>query len=390
MPEKEPREKARGENTEAKHYLKNNNNPNPQTLVAASRGTIGTTTPTITGASGRTPVEGGEGETRAPGGTTLTRQGTTTAARSPFSRRIGEAGASRGRLTIAGTHRLSDREGEAGEGRQGADQGPGAGENDKKCGEHQGGSKLTRVLHVLRSLITSYSRSPSVERIKLGESEYKTMLAEQQAKRRAEINEKRKNRRESSLEARERRVGARGEVGSVKWMQEQLFEVELVLRQGINCEDDLHYTLGAAEAGLLFMDQIEKRAKEAGVTKGALSRFVLPFDSETYVTDQAAPFKKSGLSTEGSLFEGKISDRDLNYLVKGANSMRRLVRIKVADDNDLETAAAALKLTSTFLNKCVADAKRRGLHDNIYNTLYKSLREGKGEAKINELYPLGE
>ncbi|GMH77292.1 hypothetical protein TrRE_jg5189 [Triparma retinervis] len=237
---------------------------------------------------------------------------------------------------------------------------------------------------------SSYSRSPSVERIKLGESEYKTMLAEQQAKRRAEINEKRKNRRESSLEARERRVGARGEVGSVKWMQEQLFEVELVLRQGINCEDDLHYTLGAAEAGLLFMDQIEKRAKEAGVTKGALSRFVLPFDSETYVTDQAAPFKKSGLSTEGSLFEGKISDRDLNYLVKGANSMRRLVRIKVADDNDLETAAAALKLTSTFLNKCVADAKRRGLHDNIYNTLYKSLREGKGEAKINELYPLGE
>jgi hypothetical protein len=30
-------------------------------------------------------------------------------------------------------------------------------------------------------------------------------------------------------------------------MQEQLFEVELVLRQGITCEDDLHYTLGAAE-----------------------------------------------------------------------------------------------------------------------------------------------
>ena len=142
-------------------------------------------------------------------------------------------------------------------------------------------------------------------------------------------------------------------------------------------------------AGLLFMDQIEKRAKEAGVTKGALSRFVLPFDSETDVTDQAAPFKKSGLSAEGSQFEGKISDRDLNYLVKGANSMRRLVRIKVADDNDLETAAAALKLTSNFLNKCVADAKKRGLQDNIYNTLYKSLREGKGEVKINELYPLG-
>jgi len=107
----------------------------------------------------------------------------------------------------------------------------------------------------------------------LGESEFKAKLAEQQARRRAEINEKRKNRRESSLEARERRVGEEGEFGGVKWMQNQLFEVELVLRQGISCEDDLHYTLGAAEAGLLFMEQIEKCAKQAGVSKGALSRY---------------------------------------------------------------------------------------------------------------------
>lgn len=113
---------------------------------------------------------------------------------------------------------------------------------------------------------------------------------------------------------------------------------------------------------------------------------MLPFDSETQITEQAT-FKKKGWSTVGSEFEGKINDRDLNYLVKGANSMRRLVRIKVADDNDLETAAAALKLTSNFLNACVADAKKRGLSDNVYKTLYKSLREGKGEDAINEIFP---
>ena len=103
-----------------------------------------------------------------------------------------------------------------------------------------------------------------------------------------------------------------------------------------------------------------------------------------------ATFKKSGWSAEGSQFEGKITDRDLNYLVKGANSMRRLVRIKVADDNDLETAAAALKLTSNFLQTCVTDARRRGLENKIFPTLYKCLREGKVEEEINTLFPVVE
>ena len=162
-----------------------------------------------------------------------------------------------------------------------------------------------------------------------------------------------------------------------------------VLRSQISCEEDLHYTLGAAEAGLLFMEQIEIMAKQCGCSKGALSRFVLPFDTDTQIAEQAT-FNKVGWSVSNSQFAGKISDRDLNYLVQGANSMRRLVRIKVADDNDLETAAAALKMTTEFLKRTVEDAKRRGREDDIYNTIYKSLRDGKGEDKINEEFPVVE
>ena len=42
-------------------------------------------------------------------------------------------------------------------------------------------------------------------------------------------------------------------------------------------------------------------------------------------------------------FRGKLTERQVHYLVAGANSIRKLVRIKIADDNDLEQAKEALK-----------------------------------------------
>jgi hypothetical protein len=45
---------------------------------------------------------------------------------------------------------------------------------------------------------------------------------------------------------------------------------------------------------------------------------------------------------------GKVSERQVHYLVAGANSVRKLVRIKIADDNDLEQARTALKTAIQF------------------------------------------
>lgn len=36
-----------------------------------------------------------------------------------------------------------------------------------------------------------------------------------------------------------------------------------------------------------------------------------------------------------SELRGKITERQVHYLVNGANNVRQLVRIKIADDNDL-------------------------------------------------------
>ena len=48
----------------------------------------------------------------------------------------------------------------------------------------------------------------------------------------------------------------------------------------------------------------------------------------------------------------------VHYLVAGANGVRRLVRIKIADDNDLEQARVALVTTMTFFKRLQAEATK--------------------------------
>ncbi|RYH13461.1 hypothetical protein EON65_35605 [archaeon] len=49
----------------------------------------------------------------------------------------------------------------------------------------------------------------------------------------------------------------------------------------------------------------------------------------------------------------------MHYLVAGANGVRKLVRIKIADDNDLEQARQALMTTNSFFKKLYEQAQRR-------------------------------
>ncbi len=71
-------------------------------------------------------------------------------------------------------------------------------------------------------------------------------------------------------------------------------------------------------------------------------------------------------------FKGKLTERQIHYLVTGANDVRKLIRVKIADDNDLEQAREALKTT-----------------DKFFKALYKRAEEGdsvnnnnNGEEKV--------
>ena len=51
----------------------------------------------------------------------------------------------------------------------------------------------------------------------------------------------------------------------------------------------------------------------------------------------------------------------VHYLVAGANGVRKLIRVKIADDNDLQQAETALKSTDMFFKALYHRAKEANI-----------------------------
>ncbi len=100
--------------------------------------------------------------------------------------------------------------------------------------------------------------------------------------------------------------------------------------------------------------------KSINVLRGALSRWLLPFDNNTRIDSQCST-PHSVVENMPEEFRGKLTERQVHYLVAGANGVRRLVRIKIADDNDLEQARTALLATDKFFKALYQAAEQGGM-----------------------------
>lgn len=142
--------------------------------------------------------------------------------------------------------------------------------------------------------------------------------------------------------------GVDSTAGSKGKLSDQWAMCQFVLKDGMQALWDdaaITTTLDTAEDCLTFLEKLEEWANRLKIRKGALSRMLLPFDLETNSNDQA-----SSASSLGSReLEGLISDEERKQLVSQAVKLRRLIRVKVADCNDVEQAREALKLTAGFL-----------------------------------------
>ena len=127
-------------------------------------------------------------------------------------------------------------------------------------------------------------------------------------------------------------------------------ETALLLRVPVRSAEDLIFIEASAEAGLLFMSEMDEVSKSLNILRGTLSRWLLPYDQNTRLDEQSST-PHSVLENMPDSLRGKITERQVHYLVKGANNVRRLVRIKIADDNDLEQARAALKTAMGFMKR---------------------------------------
>ena len=90
--------------------------------------------------------------------------------------------------------------------------------------------------------------------------------------------------------------------------------------------------------------------------RGSLSRWLLPYDHNTRIDEQCSTMR-TVVDNMPDYLVGKLTEKQVDYLVKGVNNVRQLVRVKIADDNDLEQARAALESAAMFFHRLTEESK---------------------------------
>ena len=122
----------------------------------------------------------------------------------------------------------------------------------------------------------------------------------------------------------------------------------------------LPFTLFTFSLSFILYIKLNSLAKSMNILRGTLSRWLLPYDNNTRIDEQCST-PHSVVDNMPDIMKGRISERQVHYLVGGANGVRRLVRIKIADDNDLEQARVALHTTMVFFKKLKSEATKNDL-----------------------------
>ena len=99
-----------------------------------------------------------------------------------------------------------------------------------------------------------------------------------------------------------------------------------------------------------FVKELTLAAASAHVTRAALLRTVLPFDENTSSNDQSKIFSHSS-SNSNNNNDNNNNNLLLEKLREQAVAIRKIVRVKLADEADLQQAIAACAMVRSFIVK---------------------------------------
>jgi len=120
----------------------------------------------------------------------------------------------------------------------------------------------------------------------------------------------------------------------------------------------LNNTRQAAEDGVAYVEEVKTVAQRLKIRGGALSKMLLPYGEETSTLEQA---HASNRAEYERLEELGLPEQRARELVDKALAARSLVRVKVADDNDLEQMLLACGELRDFFDDLEAHARREGM-----------------------------
>ena len=119
----------------------------------------------------------------------------------------------------------------------------------------------------------------------------------------------------------------------------------------------LEKTRQAAEDGVAYVEEVKTVAQRLKIRGGALSKMLLPYGEETSTLEQA---HASNRAEYERLEELGLPEQRARELVDKALAARSLVRVKVADDNDLEQMLLACGELRDFFDDLEAHARQKG------------------------------
>ena len=119
----------------------------------------------------------------------------------------------------------------------------------------------------------------------------------------------------------------------------------------------LEKTRRAAEDGVAYVEEVKTVAQRLKIRGGALSKMLLPYGEETSTLEQA---HTSNRAEYERLEELGLPEQRARELVDKALAARSLVRVKVADDNDLEQMLLACGELRDFFDDLEAHARQKG------------------------------
>ena len=108
---------------------------------------------------------------------------------------------------------------------------------------------------------------------------------------------------------------------------------------------------------MAYVEEVKTVAQRLKIRGGALSKMLLPYGEETSTLEQA---HASNRAEYERLEELGLPEQRARELVDKALAARSLVRVKVADDNDLEQMLLACGELRDFFDDLEAHARQRG------------------------------
>lgn len=130
-------------------------------------------------------------------------------------------------------------------------------------------------------------------------------------------------------------------------LSQRWFELTFLLRTDMKTVAAFAHTQRVVADSLAFLAALSAMADRLGELPGTISRALLPFNSNTSVTDQAHVSAASTAQTGNDVLRD-VDDKTRQRMKLQAIALRQLIKVKIADTADLQQARAALLSVQTF------------------------------------------